>query len=90
LSEPYLYPGDTPSAVRFDIQVPAGRLWVMGDHRSDSGDSREHLGDPGGGTVPLDHVVGRVAAVWWPLGHAGGIGRGDPAGASQTAQEASQ
>jgi signal peptidase I len=66
LAEPYVQPGDTPSALQFDIRVPAGRLWVMGDHRSASGDSRDHLGDPGGGTVPLDHVVGKVVAVWWP------------------------
>lgn len=73
LSEPYLAPGEAPSDLRFDIEVPAGRLWVMGDHRSDSADSRAHLGDPGGGTVPLDRVVGRVVAVWWPPAHFGGV-----------------
>ena len=62
----YLYPGDAPSEDRFDIVVPEGRLWVMGDHRSASSDSRSHLGDPGGGTVPEDKVIGRVVAVVWP------------------------
>jgi signal peptidase I len=74
LDEPYLKQpraSDTP----FDIRVPPGRYWVMGDNRDDSGDSRAHLGDPGGGTVPRDHVVGRVISVWWPWGRATGIGR---------------
>jgi signal peptidase I len=77
LTETYLPSGTPPSTVRFDIVVPAGRLWVMGDNRSDSADSRAHLGDPGGGTVPLDHVVGRVVAVWWPFNRATGVGSVD-------------
>lgn len=68
LDETYLHPGDTPSRVAFDIEVPKGRLWVMGDHRADSRDSRDHLGDPGGGTVPVDQVIGRAEATIWPLG----------------------
>ncbi|MDT0341142.1 signal peptidase I [Streptomyces litchfieldiae] len=67
LDEPYLYPGDQPSNVMFDIRVPEGRLWVMGDHRSDSADSREYLGSPGGGTVPEDKVIGRVELIGWPV-----------------------
>lgn len=67
LDEPYLYPGNPPSQQRFDITVPEGRLWVMGDHRSESSDSRYHLGDPGGGTIPIDHVVGKAFAVVWPF-----------------------
>ncbi|MEU3461819.1 signal peptidase I [Streptomyces sp. NPDC006733] len=68
LDEAYLYPGNTPSRVPFDIRVPAGRLWVMGDHRDDSRDSRDHLGEPGGGTVPLDEVIGRADWIGWPIG----------------------
>lgn len=66
----YLAPGEEPSLVRFTQEVPEGYLWVMGDNRSQSADSRAHLGDPGGGFVPVDDVVGKVFAVVWPLGHA--------------------
>jgi signal peptidase I len=69
LTEDYLFPGDVPSQVRFDIVVPDGRLWVMGDHRDDSRDSRDHLGDPGGGTVPVGKVIGRAEWIGWPVGH---------------------
>ena len=70
VDEPYLHPGDTPSDIPFDVTVPAGRVWVMGDHRSDSRDSRyqEGDGDPGMvGSVPVDNIVGRAFAVVWPL-----------------------
>lgn len=70
----YLHPGDVPSLMRFDVRVPAGRLWLMGDHRSDSLDSRAHLGDPGGGTVAVSMVVGRVLTVVWPLSRLGAVG----------------
>jgi signal peptidase I len=67
----YLYPGNPPSLVRFRIIVPAGRLWVMGDHRSVSYDSRGHQGDPGGGTIPESQVVGRAFVIMWPPSRAG-------------------
>ncbi|MGH3196070.1 MAG: signal peptidase I [Streptosporangiaceae bacterium] len=64
--QPYLYPGDVPSEARFNIVVQAGRLWVMGDHRLISDDSRLHMGDPGGGTVPESAVIGRAFVIIWP------------------------
>jgi len=62
----YLYPGDAPSQQRFNIVVQPGRLWVMGDHRSISDDSRDHEGDPGGGTIPENAVIGRAFVIIWP------------------------
>jgi signal peptidase I len=65
--EGYLYPDDAPSTQTFDVEVPQGMLWVMGDHRSNSADSRAHMGDPGGGFVPVSKVVGRAMSVLWPF-----------------------
>lgn len=67
LGEPYLFPGDSPSTQRFDVTVPAGRLWLMGDHRSVSADSRSLLGAPGGGMVRADKVIGKPVQILWPL-----------------------
>ena len=62
----YLFPGNPPSTFKFSEVVPAGHLWVMGDHRSDSDDSRYHSGDPGGGAIPENQVVGRAFLIIWP------------------------
>ncbi|QGZ51257.1 signal peptidase I [Streptomyces sp. QHH-9511] len=68
VEERYVLLGDAPSKVPFDIVVPQGALWVMGDHRSQSSDSRDHLGQPGGGMVPVEQVVGRADWIAWPFG----------------------
>ena len=75
LSEPYILPGDSPSDVSFRVTVPAGKLWVMGDHRSESADSRFHVTDPGNGFVPVADVVGRVFVIVWPLDRIGALNR---------------
>jgi len=62
----YLYPGDAPSFPFKTITVPPGHLWVMGDHRGDSDDSRYHTSDPGGGAIPENEVVGRAFLIIWP------------------------
>jgi signal peptidase I len=79
LDERYLYRGpdgtaDVSSEDTFDVVVPAGRLWVMGDHRSHSGDSREQYtrhSDVTRATIAVDDVVGRAFVLFWPLSRAG-------------------
>jgi signal peptidase I len=70
LDEPYLAPGALPSEAKFDIVVPPNSLWVMGDNRQHSADSRSHQGEPGGGAVPIDNVVGQAFVTVWPLDRA--------------------
>jgi signal peptidase I len=64
----YVHPGEAPSDMRFNIVVPKGRLWVMGDNRAVSYDSRLHQNDPGHGTIPENEVVGRAFVIVWPPG----------------------
>ncbi len=98
LDETYLAAGipavhtttEVNAARHFDIVVPHGRLWVEGDHRDDSADSRSHTGDPGGGTIPESKVIGRAFVIVWPVKHWGGLGipaafNGVPKGASAAA-----
>ncbi|MFB0833090.1 signal peptidase I [Arthrobacter halodurans] len=73
LAEPYLAPGAPASAQDFAIEVPRGRLWLMGDHRVASEDSRSLLGAPGGGMIPVDRVVGTVERVVWPPERSGSL-----------------
>jgi len=78
LDEPFIYKNadgtqDPAADEAFDITVPAGRLWVMGDHRSASGDSLEHYeqtNDIQEATIPEESIVGRAFTVFWPVNRA--------------------
>ncbi|MDX6196895.1 MAG: signal peptidase [Actinomycetota bacterium] len=80
LDEPYLFENDQQvfcdagsgadkcPAGAPGVLVPKGRLWVMGDHRGASADSRTHITDSNHGTVPVDKVIGRAFVIVWPVG----------------------
>jgi signal peptidase I len=69
INEPYIFKGDKPSESKFTVKVPKGFIWVMGDHRGASADSRFHTDDIHKGLVPLASVVGRAEFVVWPFNH---------------------
>lgn len=70
IDEPYLKPGVEPSETYFGVDVPEGMLFVLGDNRSDSADSRYNMDKPYGGFVPIENVVGSTFARVWPLDRA--------------------
>lgn len=74
VNEPYLAEGVMSSDYPFDVKVPAGKLFLMGDNREQSADSRAHLGDPGGGMIPESDVIGSPVLRYWPLGRFGTMG----------------
>ena len=86
LDEPYIYE-NTPLETRAfpPVTVPDGRLWVMGDHRSASADSKVHMGDQHAGTVAVDDVIGKAALIVWPLDRVGTVGSPDIQGAEAAA-----
>jgi signal peptidase I len=72
LDEPYIYENNPIESRAFSpVTVPEGRLWVMGDHRAASADSRSHVGDKYDGTVAVDDVIGKAAVIVWPLNRFG-------------------
>ena len=77
-NEPYIFAGNTPSDTDFNITVPEGKVWVMGDHRGASGDSRVHQDDVNNGMVPVEKITGRVVATIWPISQIGFISSQDP------------
>jgi signal peptidase I len=77
-SEPYIFAGNTPSDTDFNITVPEGKVWVMGDHRGASGDSRVHQDDVNNGMVPVEKITGQVVATIWPFNRIGLIPSQDP------------
>lgn len=75
LDEPYLLDESANVDQRFKVKVPRNRMWVMGDNRNNSADSRAHMGDPGGGFISEKGVVGKAWVRVWPLGRGGFIGK---------------
>ncbi|MBG6190604.1 signal peptidase I [Arthrobacter sp. CAN_A212] len=74
LEEPYLYPGASPSDTEFDVTVPEGKIWVMGDHRNASADSRANTDKPNSGFIDVEDIEGKAAVIAWPLDRMGFLG----------------
>jgi signal peptidase I len=72
LDEPYIFENNPIDQRAFGpVTVPQGRLWVMGDHRSASADSRSHVGDKYSGTIAVSDVIGKASVIVWPLSRFG-------------------
>jgi signal peptidase I len=71
IDEPYIFAGNTASDTNFNVTVPAGKVWVMGDHRGASADSRFHQDDVNNGMVPTSKITGKVVGIIWPIKHLG-------------------
>ena len=77
-SEPYIFAGNKPSEMDFKVTVPTGKVWVMGDHRGASADSRYHQDDVNNGFVPVSKITGRAFAIIWPVKNFGVIASHNP------------
>jgi len=71
IDEPYIFAGNSPSDTKFNVTVPEGKIWVMGDHRGASADSRFHQDDINQGMVPTSKVTGRAFGIIWPISNIG-------------------
>ena len=76
--EPYIFAGNKPSELDFNVTVPEGKIWVMGDHRGASADSRYHQDDVNNGFVPESKVTGRVLGIIWPFKNLSTVPSQDP------------
>lgn len=80
IAEPYVYENNKASESNFNITVPQGFIWVMGDHRGASSDSRFHTSDVNAGMVPLNKVVGRATLIVWPISNLDFLEKGSDLG----------
>ena len=71
IEEPYIFAGNAASDTNFNVTVPAGKVWVMGDHRGASADSRFHQDDINNGMVPKSKITGKVVGIVWPIKNLG-------------------
>ena len=77
-TEPYIFAGNKASELDFNVTVPEGKIWVMGDHRGASADSRYHQDDVNNGFVPESKVTGRVVGIIWPFKNLSTVPSQDP------------